>query len=85
MKLSDELEELRRNFLVKKIEERNPIYFTNLRNELKSYAEKGRTSYDINIDSLPKDVSMSYIEEWLELNGLELVFETRTHPFQILF
>jgi hypothetical protein len=85
MKLSDELIELRRNFQIKKIEEKNPNYFTNLRNELKSHAEKGKDRYSVNIDALPKDVTMSMVEEWTELNGMEFVWETPRHPFRICF
>lgn len=85
MKLSDELIELRRNFQIKKIEEKNPSYFTNLRNELKSHAEKGLDTYAVYIENLPKDVTMSMVEEWTELNGMDFDWESNRHPFQICF
>lgn len=85
MKLSDELIELRRTFRIGEIEKRNQEYFTNLRNELKSFAGKGLDTYAVYIDALPKDVSISHVEEWTELNGMEFDWECHKHPFQICF
>jgi hypothetical protein len=85
MKLSDELIELRRNFQIKKIEERNPNFFANLRNELKANAENGLNTFNIELENLPDSVPMSVVEEWTELNGMEFNWETTLRPFRISF
>jgi hypothetical protein len=85
MKLSDELIELRRKAQIEKIEAIHPEYFTNLRNELKYYAENCQTTFHVTIESLPKDVSMTHIQEWSELNGMDFDWESVRYPFRICF
>jgi len=85
MKFFDELVEIRRNAKIEKIEFSHHGYFQKLKEDLKAHAQKGLDSYAVYIETLPEGVTMSMVEEWTELNGMDFDWESSLHPFQICF